>query len=155
MVSTVPSWTESVVWVAYAIWAGWIFWFDATTRRIPNNLTGPPAVVTAVLTCVLPGWHPWQLIGGVIWAGFIVVAPILNSRMTVGGGDAKLAFTLGTLAMSLGFWGLWIAMAVTGAVGVGISMVVTANRKDPYTPHGPAMILGTSAVVVGMVLMGS
>lgn len=144
-----------VIWLAYGVWGGWICWIDATTRRLPNALTWPAFVATAILTVLLPLWQPQQLLGGLIWAAFIVCAPLVSSRMQAGGGDAKLALTLGTLATGKEFWGLWVAMAVAGAVGVGITKVSTARECDSFTPHGPAMVVGTLVVVVGFILSGA
>ena len=135
------------VWCAYAIWGWRICWLDATTRRLPNAYTWPAFVLTAIFTVVIPGWRAWQLLGGALWAGLIVAAPILHRRMSVGGGDAKLALTLGTLSVAGGFWGLWIALAVAGVVGVVTAKMCAEQRDHPQVPHGPAMVAGTIAAL--------
>ena len=148
MPAELPGWIVGLIWCAYGIWGFRICWLDATTRRLPNVYTWPAFLMTVIFAVVLPGWHAWQLLGGALWAGFVVVAPIIDRRMGVGGGDAKLALTLGTLAVSGGFWGLWIALAVAGAVGVGITVATTEQGEDRYVPHGPAMVAGTIAALV-------
>lgn len=144
-----------VIWLAYGVWGGWICWIDATTRRLPNTLTWPAFIATAIFTVVLPHWQPQQLLGGLLWAMFIVFAPLVSRRMQAGGGDAKLALTLGTLATGEEFWGLWVAMAVAGLVGVGIAKATTVRDRDSFTPHGPAMVVGTLVVVVGFIVSGA
>lgn len=150
-----PSWGWAMVWLAYAIWGLRVSWVDATTRRLPNYYTWPAFILTAFGTVFLPGWRPEQLLGGVLWAGFIVVAPLIHGRMAVGGGDAKLALTLGTLATGGNFWGLWIAMALAGGAGVITAKKKSTSSRDPYLPHGPAMVGGTSVVVVAFIPAGA
>lgn len=73
-----------------------------------------------------------SILGGVLWAA-------LYLRKGIGGGDSKLALSLGTVALASGWLHLFGAIAVASALTVGLC-ILTRQRS---APHGPSMLIGT------------
>lgn len=118
---------------AGVVWAIILAGIDTCFRRLPDVLTLP-----AIL--VVWGWaavaEPWWILGGVIWA----CTYFLMSGF--GGGDIKLAASLGVLAAAHGVLG-WCA-AVGGASI--ITMMAGMLTRSPTVAHGPGMLAATFAV---------
>lgn len=122
-----------VVW-----WAVALALIDARSHRLPDTLTLP-----AALGCLLGAlFHdPWILLGGIAWAGLYTLG------RGIGGGDVKLALSLGTVAAAAaGAGGVILAVLVASAV-----TVTRGVEKRQTVAHGPSMLVGAlAAVVVGV-----
>lgn len=136
------------LWFAAVTFALALIDFD--TKRIPNRILFPGAVVGAVLLglgaladgAVGAYGRAW-LTALAYFAGFLILALIVPAGF--GMGDVKLAFFLG---MFVGFVS-WQALAVSvfGAVfiGGGVSIVLLASRRvgrKDAIPFGPSMVAG-------------
>lgn len=142
-------------WVLVAGWASAVFWFDATTARIPNWLTLPAIVVTWGACALLwLGWidfwgpvnSPVAIWGGVLWWGAIVIGGVAFPRHAAGAADAKLAAVLGVFAAGLqGVLGVLLCWLIAGLLGV-CTGVLWGRRTE--VPQGPAMILAVTLVAV-------
>lgn len=116
---------------------------DLDTRRIPNKITGPAAVVAVVLGGVLrPAGLPEQLIAGAAAAAFLL-AFVLAYPRGMGMGDVKLAGVLGLfLGRSVGV--AILAAVLTGTI-VGVAIMarvgVQSGRKTAV-PFGPFLAFG-------------
>jgi leader peptidase (prepilin peptidase)/N-methyltransferase len=116
---------------------------DLDTKKIPNKLTLPAAVLAVVLGTILdPGGEPERLIAAAA-AGGVLALPSLLHPSGMGMGDAKLIAVLGL------FLGVWVlpAFFVAFASGtlVGLAIMVRKglhdSRKTPI-PFGPFLALG-------------
>ena len=77
-----------------AIWFVALSVSDLRTRRLPNALTVPAAVASLVAVAI----HPAATPGLIVAVGIYLVAFSLHA---CGGGDVKLAITVGALAGSV------------------------------------------------------
>ena len=132
--------------VSFVVWVASLMAWDVRTRRLPDYLTLPGAVL-------IGGWalavDPWLLAGGIGWfLLYLVTAGVMGG---IGGGEIKFALGLGTVA-ALGGAAGWLS-AVVGAslitlVLAGLVMWRgTGNSTVLQVPHGPGMGLATCAVV--------
>jgi leader peptidase (prepilin peptidase)/N-methyltransferase len=116
---------------------------DLDTKKIPNKLTLPAAVLAVVLGTVLdPGGEVERLIAGAA-AGGVLLLPSLLHPSGMGMGDAKL---IGVLGLFLGIWVLpafFVAFASGTIAGIAIiaRKGLSASRKTPI-PFGPFLALG-------------
>lgn len=123
---------------------------DFDTKRIPNRILFPGAVVGAALLGLgaladgtVGAYGRSWLTALAYFAGFLILALIIPAGF--GMGDVKLAFFLG---MFVGFVS-WPALAVSvfGAVfiGGGVSILLLASRRvgrKDAIPFGPSMVAG-------------
>jgi leader peptidase (prepilin peptidase) / N-methyltransferase len=131
---------------------------DASTRRLPDLMTGPAYLGTAGLLLAAAatgdGRH-WPtlgraLLGGLAYLGFCLLLFLINPA-GMGFGDVKLAASLGT-ALAWFSWGTLLTGAFAGFV-IGalcsIALLATgrANRKTTI-PFGPFMIAGTLLLIL-------
>jgi len=123
-------------------WAVALVLADERRRRLPDPLT-LPAALGALAGALLT--EPAVALGGVAWAAFH-----LPGR-GIGGGDVKLALSLGTLAAAAGGVGAVILAVLTAsAVTVGRGVVTRAE----VVPHGPSMLVGALIAVLSGVMAG-
>ncbi|WP_241228352.1 prepilin peptidase [Corynebacterium hylobatis] len=117
-------------------WAVRLVLVDETQRRLPDHLTLPAALgagTGALLT------EPVLILGGLAWAGAYLLG------RGIGGGDVKLALSLGVLAAAAGgVIGVLAAVVAASAVTVVRSVL----RRGKAVPHGPSMLVGTFIVVL-------
>ncbi|WP_350308260.1 A24 family peptidase [Corynebacterium afermentans] len=118
---------------AYAAGAVFLAWsallcvFDIRERRLPDALTGPPAV--AALTACL--WQP-SLAWGLLWPTWYLLV-----GRGIGGGDIKLAVPLGVACAAAGGpLGVVAAFGLSGLFTVGVAVVF----RKRSVPHGPSML---------------
>ncbi|QGU07521.1 Type IV leader peptidase family protein [Corynebacterium occultum] len=114
-------------------WAIALCVVDLRQRRLPDALT-LPAIPLAWGLALL--WQPTAVLGGVGWALFLLLIGIWLGG--VGGGDIKLAASLGTgVVLGAGFGTLPWVMA--GAAGIAALIMLLSRRES--LPFGPAMLL--------------
>ncbi|MGP6173080.1 prepilin peptidase [Corynebacterium sp. A21] len=127
-------------WLLFVSWAVMLCHRDLRDRRLPDRLTLPAVAVASGLAVLL---NPWAILAGAAWGGFLLLIGIFLGG--VGGGDIKLAASLGTLVvLASGFAVLpWVMM---GASVIALAIMLVTRR--PSLPYGPAMLC---AAVLGMV----
>ena len=129
---------------------------DLDTKRLPNALTYPTAVVVGlwlVIASILEGDPESALrtfVGGLSLGAFYLLLHLVYPR-GMGMGDAKLAVSLG-FALAWVSWasllvGAFLAFALGAVVGVGLMLVGKAGRRSAL-PFGPFMLIGA---LVGLV----
>lgn len=108
---------------------------DLIARRLPDALTfaAYPVLGLAVLPA---GWH--ALAGMVVFGGAHVVVRAVAPG-SLGGGDVKLAGSLGAVLGALGWADLALAAALA-ALGTLLLAVATRSRA---APHGPSLLAVT------------
>jgi leader peptidase (prepilin peptidase)/N-methyltransferase len=117
-----------------AIWFLALSVCDVRTRRLPNALTVPAAVASLVGAAIHPAAAPGLIVG----AGIYFVAFSLHA---CGGGDVKLAITVGALAGSAA---AVLAVIVLAHLLTVLPAAVTGTRRPQ--PHGPALCTATALV---------
>ncbi|CAM3859118.1 prepilin peptidase [Corynebacterium frankenforstense] len=122
-----------------AAWASALVVIDLRRRLLPDALTLPGAAVAALAAVVLG--QPWAIVGGLAWALlYLAVGRLIGG---VGGGDVKLALSLGTAAaLAAGAGGL--AAAVIGSSVLTITAMALTRRRA--LSHGPGMVTATVLV---------
>lgn len=134
------------MWGIYLLWAGALGVCDVRSRRLPDVLTIPAALMVCAAAFV---WQPVALWGAVMWVGVQLLSMWLLAgvgvRYPLGGGDIKLSLSLGVLC----WWaaGLVGVLASMGASSLLSTMIMLMLRK-PDLAHGPAMLLASTAVMV-------
>ncbi|MGH2942682.1 MAG: prepilin peptidase, partial [Solirubrobacteraceae bacterium] len=128
---------------------------DLDTRRLPNVLTAPAALLAVALGLALdPAGEPERLAAGVAAGGFFLAAALVRPR-GMGLGDVKLAAVLGL------FLGREAAVAVLVALVAGVAMGAAiiarkgaAEGRRTAIAFGPFLALGgVVAVLAGDVLV--
>lgn len=111
---------------------------DFRTRTLPNILTLPALLVAATWAIVSTNW--WAITSGLCWFLLYVVVAYLSAG--IGGGDIKLAPTLGLLIGTDGVVPVLIAIGLAQI----FSIVTGLLLKQKRIPHGPGMLLATVLV---------
>jgi len=125
---------------------------DLVARRLPDALTLPAySLVASVLAIAAIGAGNVDpllraAVGTLLWAGGYAAIRLVSPG-ALGGGDVKLAGSLGALAAATSWSGLMLAMVVASALTV---MVAVPARIFGYRdiPHGPAMLAAAWVVVL-------
>jgi leader peptidase (prepilin peptidase)/N-methyltransferase len=134
-------------------WAGVLLaTADVAARRLPDALTLPAYPVVAVLLAVAAvGVGNADLMvravgGALLWAGGYAAVRLIAPG-ALGGGDVKLAGSLGALAAASSWYGLLLAVLAANALTV---VVAAPARMFGYleVPHGPAMLAAAWLVVL-------
>lgn len=131
-------------------WAGTLTVYDIRYRRLPDWLT-LPAVPVAWVVVVLLG-HGWAVVGGVAWFLLCVLPGMLSVRLRAGGGDAKLALSLGAVATAAG-GAVGLAATIAAASVMTLLFALFPTVRSAALPHGPGM-LGATAAVTGVINSG-
>lgn len=117
---------------------------DLVTCRLPDRLTlgGYPVVAgLLVLAAVAAGDSDLLVragVGGLVWAGGYAAVRLV-APAGLGGGDVKLAGTLGALTAAVSWPSLLLAVLGASA-GTAVLAVVARAAGHRAVPHGPAMI---------------
>ncbi|MGH3765402.1 MAG: prepilin peptidase [Pseudonocardiaceae bacterium] len=134
-------------------WAGVLLGgADLVARRLPDFLTLPAYPLVAVLLAIAAvgagdgGLLPRAAAGMALWAGGYAVVRLLAPG-ALGGGDVKLAGSLGALTAATSWPGLLLAVL---SASVLTAVVAAPARLFGYrdVPHGPAMLATTWLVVL-------
>lgn len=147
---------ELLAWLLLAPLTVLLCLVDRAVHRLPDVLTLPLAVVTAVVLGVASlfggagGSWPRALLGALVLGGYYFLLFLINPR-GMGFGDVKLALAVGQV---LGWYGWPVLLAGTlaaflaGAVhGLALIALRRADRTSPI-PFGPFMAAGALAGVV-------
>ncbi len=124
--------------IAIAIWGVALAIIDARTYRLPNVLTLSGLAIILIVVLITHDW--WALLGGLVWAGIYSIIGAFSGG--IGGGDIKLAPSLGILIGSAGVLPVLVAIGITQGLFLGYSFTLRRDR----IPHGPAMLLATAIV---------
>ncbi|MEO7194070.1 MAG: prepilin peptidase, partial [Pseudonocardiaceae bacterium] len=117
---------------------------DLIARRLPDALTLPAYPVVAVLLVVAAlgagdaGLLARGAAGGLLWAGGYAAVRLVAPG-ALGGGDVKLAGTLGALTAATS----WPALLLTVLAASLVTAVAAAPALllgHPNIPHAPAML---------------
>lgn len=125
---------------------------DLTARRLPDALTLPAYPVVALLlgAAAVGAGNTDALArataGALLWAGGYAAVRMV-APAALGGGDVKLAGSLGALAAASSWSGLLLAVLAANVITVAIAGPARLlGYRD--IPHGPAMLAAVWLVVV-------
>ncbi len=144
-------------WAPVPLAVGWLAVLltitDLAQRRLPNALTVPAYLVAAVLLAVAAfgsgdgGLVLRGLSGAALWAGGYAAVRLV-APAALGGGDVKLAGTLGAVTAAVSWSGLLLAvLAATVLTALLAAVAAPFGHRD--VAHGPAM-LGASWLLVAL-----
>jgi leader peptidase (prepilin peptidase)/N-methyltransferase len=134
-------------------WAGVLLGAaDVVARRLPDALTIPAYPVVAVLLGVAAagagdaGSLVRAVAGALLWAGGYAAVRLVAPG-ALGGGDVKLAGSLGALTAATSWPGMLLAVLVATALTAAVAgpAWVLGHRE---VPHGPAMLAAAWFVVL-------
>lgn len=129
--------------ILVSLWAAALSAADLRSRRLPNALTVPGAVVMLTAAAVV-GRLPSALLGATALSA-VYLAVHLAAPAAMGAGDVKLAVGLGALTGALGaeVWALGAlgAPLLTAAAG----LLSVARGRGGAVPHGPSMCAASLA----------
>ena len=128
----------AVTIVIGAAWALALCWYDMKYQRLPDNLTMP---VLCCLIIIAARMNYVALFGGLVWFFLYFMIALLVGG--IGGGDIKLAPSLGIIIGADGIWPVFTAIFLAQMLTLVGAMVF----KRTKIPHGPAMILGCIIVL--------
>lgn len=134
-------------------WAGVLLGTaDVVARRLPDALTLPAYPVVAVLLVVAAGGAGdaellvRAVAGALLWAGGYAAVRLIAPD-ALGGGDVKLAGSVGALTAASSWSGLLLAV-----LAASVLTVVIAGPARMFgcrdVPHGPAMLAAALLVVL-------
>ncbi len=138
-----PSW-----WLPVPLVLGWfavpLVAADLARRRLPDALTLPAYPVLGLTIAVAaaagpgPGLALSALAGTIVFGGVhALVRAIAPAAM--GGGDVKLAGSLGAVLGALG----WPALAVAAVLAAVVTAVLALGTRATTAPHGPGLLAAT------------
>jgi leader peptidase (prepilin peptidase)/N-methyltransferase len=134
-------------------WAGVLLGVaDLVARRLPDVITLPAYPLVALMLTLAAigaannGLLPRAVAGALLWAGGYAMVRLLAPG-ALGGGDVKLAGSLGALTAATSWSGLVLAVL---AASVLTAVVALPARMIGYreVPHGPAMLAVAWLVVL-------
>ena len=125
---------------------------DLVARRLPDALTLPayPLVAGVLGIAAIGAGNVDPLaraaVGTLLWAGGYAAIRLVSPG-ALGGGDVKLAGSLGALTAATSWSGLLLAVVAAGALTV---IVAVPARMLGYSdvPHGPAMLAAAWLMVL-------
>ena len=150
------TWTSLVLWLILIIIGVPLTVIDLTLHRLPDRLTAPLFVVSAIVIVVdaFVGKHFDRLIPSLVGSLALpafYLALLIISRGGMGMGDVKLSAGIGVVS---GFFGVRIVLVscfaayILGSViGIGLMLAGKAGRKTAI-PFGPFMLVGQAIALV-------
>ncbi|WP_289017018.1 A24 family peptidase [uncultured Ornithinimicrobium sp.] len=127
---------------------------DLDVQRLPDRITLPLAAATAVAVLVVSLLNPdladpLEIVGSGVATTVVYAVLLFLPGSGMGGGDLKLAPTVGlltgTLTWVLSALAFFITFAVAGLVG--IALMAAGRPRGTLMAFGPYMVLGALAVV--------
>lgn len=142
-------------WIGVPLVLGWLAVLltitDLAHRRLPDALTLPAYPVTAALLAVAAygsgdgGLAARGLLGAALWAGGYAAIRLI-APAALGGGDVKLAGSLGAVTAAVSWSGLLLAVLTASVLTAAVAAAAAPfGHRD--VAHGPAM-LGAAWLVV-------
>ena len=148
-------------WASGAVPGGWVpvllalVWFgvaaglvDLRHRRLPDALTLPALPAALVLLAPLGAAAVGRGALGAVAAVALHAGVRRAAPGSLGGGDVKLAGSLGAVLGAVSGPALVLAAVLASVLTAGAGLL---GRRG-VMPHGPSMLLATAAVVVASVL---
>lgn len=128
-----PRWLPLALLVA---WLGVVLSaVDLRHRRLPDAVT-LPAYPLVCLALWWAGADPWRAAAGGVLFLTCHLAVRLVAPSALGGGDVKLAGSVGAVLASVSWWALPVGAVVASAV----TLALAPWRRAGGVPHGPGML---------------
>jgi leader peptidase (prepilin peptidase)/N-methyltransferase len=116
---------------------------DVRHRRLPDALTLPayPAVGSVLWLC---GADLGRALAGCLVFGGVHLLVRLLAPSAMGGGDVKLAGSLGAVLGAVS----WLALPLAAVLASTVTLAVGLWCRTDSVPHGPGLLAGTWVVTV-------
>jgi leader peptidase (prepilin peptidase)/N-methyltransferase len=116
---------------------------DLRHRRLPDALTLPayPAIGVTLWLCGADLWR--ALAGCLLFGGFHLLVRLL-APSAMGGGDVKLAGSLGAVLASVS----WLALPVGALLASAFTLALGLRWPSDGLPHGPGLLAATWLVAL-------
>src|SRR5690348_13032800 len=125
--------------IGVVVWLTALSVYDVRTRRLPNWLTLPGAVLVLAAAAVHGRGIPATLGAVALFALYAVVHIVAPTAM--GAGDAKLAIGIGALTAAFGR-DVWLLAAIGAPLlTAGCAVVMLLRHSRQPVPHGPSMCI--------------
>lgn len=129
---------------------------DLARRRLPNALTLPAiGVVAGALVTVAAGAGTVAVLGAAAWGGVGLTAAhlavYLAAPASLGGGDVKLAASVGAVLGAVGWQAVLLGMLLASGVAFLLGTAARLLRRPGWrdgVPYGPGLLAATWAIVV-------
>ena len=131
-------------------WAAALVIFDVRQRRLPDFLTVPAAALAL-------GWigftWQWHALWGLLWPVLYLAMAVLSNGQGMGGGDIKLAVSLGVVIVKQsGFFALLTAIGLTAVISLVWGLILRQKAVQEIgdyvnPPNGPAMLFASALVI--------
>lgn len=125
--------------------------FDIATRRVPNRVTVPAAIVVILLRVVFVHSALVEMFvaGAVAFAVFLLVAVL--SRGGLGMGDVKLAGLLGLLLGTAALPALFLGV-IAGGVASAAILVTHRGQRGRTIAYAPYLCFGGALAILAFAL---
>ncbi|GAA5102294.1 A24 family peptidase [Haloechinothrix salitolerans] len=129
---------------------------DLRQRRLPNALTLSAIGVTAcVLVAVAVSAGTAAVLGAAAWGGVSLtsahLAVYLVAPGSLGGGDVKLATSVGAVLGAVGWQAVLLGMLLASSVAFLLGVAARVLRRPAWrdgVPYGPGLLAATWAIAV-------
>ncbi|MPY79245.1 MAG: prepilin peptidase [Actinophytocola sp.] len=129
---------------------------DLSQRRLPNALTLLAAgVIACALVAVAAGAGTAAVLGAAAWGGVGLTAAHLAVHLaapaSLGGGDVKLATSVGAVLGAVGWQAVLIGTLLASSVAFLLGMAARLLRRPAWrdgVPYGPGLLAATWAIAV-------
>jgi leader peptidase (prepilin peptidase)/N-methyltransferase len=138
---------KGVTWAAAALLLVFLGAFDIATRRVPNRVTAPAAIVVILLRAAFVHSAVVQMLaaGAIAFAVFLVLAIV--ARGGLGMGDVKLAGLLGLLLGTAAVPALFLGVIVGGVASAAVLLTHRGERGRAIA-YAPYLCFGGAVAIV-------
>lgn len=137
---------RAMLWAGAQLLLAFLACFDLATRRVPNWVTVPAAVVVVVLRgAFAPSTLLEMLTAGAIAFGFFLLVAVLT-RGGLGMGDVKLAGLIGLLLGKAALPALFVGVVAGGAASLVV--LVWSRRRGHTVAYAPYLCFGAAIAIL-------
>jgi leader peptidase (prepilin peptidase)/N-methyltransferase len=134
---------HGAVWAAAEIMLVFLACFDLVTRRVPNRVTIPAALVVVVLrAAVVPSSLPGALGAGAAAFTFFLFVVVLT-RGGMGMGDVKLAGLIGLMLGKAALGALFVGIVAGGLASLAV-LLARRGGRGRVIAYAPYLCLGAA-----------
>ena len=138
---------NGVAWAAAELLLVFLAAFDIATRRVPNRVTAPAAIVVILLRVAFEHSALVEMFvaGAVAFAVFLLIAVV--GRGGLGIGDVKLAGLLGLLLGTAAVPALFLGVIVGGIASAAV-LVTHRGQRGRTIAYAPYLCFGGAIAIV-------
>jgi leader peptidase (prepilin peptidase)/N-methyltransferase len=140
-----------LTWAAAELLLVFLAAFDIATRRVPNRITLPTAIVVVILRAALAHSALVETLaaGAIAFAVFLVIAVV--ARGGLGMGDVKLAGLIGLLLGTGALPALFLGVIVGGVASAAVLLTHRGERGRAIA-YAPYLCFGGAVAIVAFIV---